>query len=320
MKPSREFGINTPWEPRKGTLAAQRVKVFDECKSSLTEPFMKCAGGKNRLVRDLFKLLPSKYEGYVDVTLGGGALPYALASCAMLPAPAKVELNDLCSATMLAYAKLAEDSVDFDRQLKALQEEYNNRRGHLVWFDLRKKWETAEGDKALHPAEMVFLRRLAKGPWLYDKDGTLNITYNGWYQVDFDYTNLALCAEAFKGCNLHCLDYSAIEVAVNDLVYVDPPSIDAPPTFFDPREFTTEDQRNILARCAEWSEGGAQVIYSNLCCDTTLAWVRDIWPKAVVFRVKPFVKYASVSHDKRHRGDLIAIGGYDPIAIMSDAL
>ncbi|KJU82402.1 D12 class N6 adenine-specific DNA methyltransferase domain protein, partial [Candidatus Magnetobacterium bavaricum] len=42
------------------------------------KPFLKWAGGKTRLLPELLKYVPGKYERYIDPFVGGGALFFHL--------------------------------------------------------------------------------------------------------------------------------------------------------------------------------------------------------------------------------------------------
>ena len=74
-------------------------KIFDECPQK-AKPFLKWAGGKRQLIKQLTELAPKKFNNYFEPFLGGGALFFELSKQSKIK---KCYLNDSNTTLINAY-------------------------------------------------------------------------------------------------------------------------------------------------------------------------------------------------------------------------
>jgi len=254
----------------KGSLGAYREKrgnVKDTesptplC-SDLLRPFLRWAGGKQKLVRSLLAFAPSSdgFKTYYEPFFGAGAMFFALQ-------PANAVLSDINSELMNCYEQVARyphavghllrlyaksDSPDFFYGVRALAVED---------LSLRQR-----------AARFIYLNKAAfNGIYRVSKAGKFNVPYGPSFKGPAIPSTeaLTLAAKCLRKAKILSGDFEQIMSLAEDgdFVYLDPPypprSETAYFTHYSVNRFGWDEQIRLARVFCELSERGCYVMLSN---------------------------------------------------------
>jgi DNA adenine methylase len=312
MRNSKTLKIYTLPPLRPGSLNYDRLYAFDDRQSQTIRPFTKQAGGKRRLIREFITILPTEITGYVDGTVGGAPIFFALQSLGWLDST-QVVLNDIDPELMNAYRDVRDHLKELIENLKYYERLYKNK-GSNAYYRIVKEWNEGNRDTA----RFIFLRALAyNGLFRYNQSGELNSPCASYEHLNFDLRNMERASKALKGvelANFHFKDMATSEALIRDkkhIKYFDPP-YDQTFTNYTPEGFNDDDQTRLIEVCAELARAGHRVIYSQANTDKVKKWISDIWPTAAIFKVYPFSSIAASGDARRNRNELLVIDGFEP--------
>ncbi|MEH6537752.1 MAG: Dam family site-specific DNA-(adenine-N6)-methyltransferase [Psychroserpens sp.] len=176
------------------------------------KPFLRWAGGKKWLLKDLDKFLPKKgFNNYHEPFLGGGAIFFNLNP------QKKSYLNDLNSELIDTYQSIKDDVESVIQELK----KFNNTES--CYYDVRSKKYRKESRKA---ARFIFLNQTSfNGIYRVNLKGEYNVPF-GYRKKDFfEPDNLRLVSKCLANTDMSKDDFSKTinNVKEEDLVFLDPP-------------------------------------------------------------------------------------------------
>ena len=225
--------------------------------SAEPRPFLRWAGSKRALLKQMVASLPSQFGTYYEPFLGSGALFFLLC-------PSQGFLSDKCSELITVYTTIR-DSVDaIVRHLKPLKPDRD------LFYAIRN--HPSRG-KLKHVADFLYLNKTCwNGLYRVNSAGRFNVPYGmpkSESIVDFD--NLRACAQVLQapGVTLGACDFAEAltHVKEGDLVYLDPPYVTRHNNngFTDYNEtlFSWEDQKRLAKRARALAERGAYVLVTN---------------------------------------------------------
>ena len=144
-------------EPERLVARAERTL------SALPRPFLRWAGSKQRLLRQLVPLLPPSYNTYFEPFVGAGSLFFLLQ-------PTRAVLGDTCSELIETYRAVASDS-DGVKHLSDL-----NPLDRTQYYLVRTDRATAPIPRA---AEFIYLNRAGwNGLYRVNSRGEFNVPYS----------------------------------------------------------------------------------------------------------------------------------------------
>jgi DNA adenine methylase len=255
-------------------------------------PFLKWAGGKRQLLRDLRRFVPPAIGAYHEPFLGSGALFFDLWKTGALRG-VPCHLGDANADLIGVYRALAAETKVVIAELRKLSVLHANG-GADAYYKVRDQLFNPQRRARLgRPAGEVYSPRLA-AMFIY-----LNRTgYNGLFRLnasgDFNvpagrYANPRICDEdklrsaaavlGAEGVTLRVQSFTEVEPAARpgDLVYFDPPyaplSATARFTAYTALSFSDEDQRTLQALVIRLARRGCAVIVSN----STAPVVQDLY-------------------------------------------
>jgi DNA adenine methylase len=175
------------------------------------KPFLRWAGGKNWLVKDIEKYLPKRgFNKYVEPFLGGGAIFFHLA-------PNHGVLSDLNGDLIHAYKVLKDDVNSVINELAR----YKNT--EAFYYAIRERKPRTDIKKA---ARFIYLNQTSF-------NGIYRVNLKGEYNVPFGYRNknflqpenLIQASELLQNLSLLERDFrdSLNDISKGDLVFLDPP-------------------------------------------------------------------------------------------------
>jgi len=178
----------------------------------IDKPIFRWAGGKNWLLRDLHKFLPSSFNNYHEPFFGGGSVFF------YLKPKRKSYLSDKNDDLMNTYHVIqnnVEEVITILKQFKNTKEEY---------YRIRDQEFQSAVEKT---AKFIYLNRFCfNGLYRVNLNGIYNVPYGfKKYKQLFDYERLRKASLLFKNAFLSSEDFevSLKRIEAGDLVFLDPP-------------------------------------------------------------------------------------------------
>lgn len=182
----------------------------------MNKPFLKWAGGKTQLLKNIRELYPSNINTYYEPFIGGGAVFFDLA-------PNKYLISDSNPELINAYKMVASKPNEIIQQLS------NMKNTPEFFYELRLlKYESLDNVSAA--ARTIYLNRTCfNGLYRVNKNGEFNVPYGKYKNPDFIQKDRIIdCSKLLKSRSIKCMDFRSfdeLEFDKNDFVFFDPPYV-----------------------------------------------------------------------------------------------
>jgi DNA adenine methylase len=264
----------------------------------MTEPFLKWAGSKRRLLPALRRFYPTHFSSYYEPFLGGGAVFFDIKPAGV------VHLSDANPDLIATYVAIRDEPEMVIRQLQTLPvtptkyDEIRNTPG--MPFRL-----TAEQNRIWTAVRFLYINRVGfNGLWRLNKSGQVNTPYG---KPDFTHVTdqlppdrIRACSKALQGVHVKAQPWtkslSEPFIGPDSFVYVDPP-YDGAFTGYTAAGFTSADQTRLRERLDVIRKTGATVVASN--SDTP--FIRDLYKDWHVYKVDV---HRSIAGGSKGRGTI----------------
>jgi DNA adenine methylase len=252
------------------------------------KPFLKWPGGKRRLVSNLLRLAPKRFNRYFEPFLGSGALFFGLSTKRAVLGDVNVELIE-------CYVQLRNNCESVIGELRKL------RNSEIDFYRIRKRNPTQAAARA---ARFIYLVRLAfNGIYRVNRStGHFNVPYGGRSQlVVLQEEQLRLASHKLKQARLVAGDFEKAVVTAKegDFVYLDPPYTLAHANNgfvrYNTRLFSWKDQVRLAECATRLARDGVAVIVSN----ATHPSILELYPG---FRCIHIQRSSQVAAHAVHRG------------------
>lgn len=258
--------------------ADKRTFRYEKDEHIEIKPFIKWAGGKGQLIRELAKLIPADGEKvitkYAEPFIGGGALLFNILSKFNFE---KVYISDINSELINAYNIIKSDVEALIELLSKMQKEYlpmSEFDRKVYYYNARNEFNELypHMDNAVKKAALfIFLNKTCfNGLYRVNKKGKFNVPMGAYKNPTIcDAKNLYNVHYALQNVTIVCGDYSLSErfIDKDTLVYLDPPyrpiSDTANFTSYTANVFNDNDQIRLAEFVEQISEKGAKMILSN---------------------------------------------------------
>jgi DNA adenine methylase len=235
-------------------------------------PFLKWAGGKRKLLEDIFKLAPRSFDRYLEPFLGGGAVALALGYHPML-------LND-SNADLINTFRVVRDDLD---TLISLLDAHLQRHSEDYFYAVRaqKLDDLSPSEQA---ARFIYLNKTCfNGLYRVNRFGQFNVPHGRYDNpVLYDRDNLLAASHVLLRAELYAEDYAVFlkqHAQPGDFIYLDPPYVPISQYSdfkrYTKEQFREEDQRSLAQLYNELVELGAYPVLSNSYSETTLSLYAD---------------------------------------------
>ena len=232
-------------------------------KNKLVQPFLKWAGGKRQLLKEIRKYLPKIHGTYYEPFLGGGAVLFDIQ-------PKKAVVNDVNSEVINVYRVIKEDVNGLIEDLKTHKNESD------YFYQIRELDRTPEFENlsALKKASrIIYLNKTCY-------NGLFRVNSQGQFNVPFGrYKNPNIVNEVVLRAINHYLNKNNVTILnkdfedvlqtvdKNDFVYVDPPydpvSDSSSFTGYTLYGFDKKEQVRLKGVCDELNSKGCKFLLSN---------------------------------------------------------
>lgn len=222
-------------------------------------PFIKWAGGKSRLLSSLLPHVPLQFRRYHEPFLGGGAMLFAVAGRAELPAIA----TDLNEELVNAW-QVVRDAPDrlCDRLLG-----YAARDSEQFYYEVRGLRFEVAVDRAAH---FLYLNRTAwNGLYRVNRWGEFNVPWGARRFSPLAQDTLSGVAASLADTTIEAVDFRASleRPEGGDFVYLDPPYLKVSDTSkfngYTQRRFRAADLADLAGILRELTDRGVRWLLSN---------------------------------------------------------
>ena len=229
--------------------------------SGVAKPFIKWAGGKTSLLKELIIRKPTHYQRYIEAFAGGAALFFALQ-------PTEAILIDTNSDLISTYKTVRDNCNGLIKELKKHQYErdhYYEMRDvdrssrYNRWSDLKKA------------ARLIYLNKSCyNGLYRVNSKGQFNVPFGRYSNPRIvDQRNLKACSLALANCDIRQASFELVEKLAKkgDFIYFDPPymplSKTANFTSYSAEGFNEAKQEALLRLCQRLSKKKINFMLSN---------------------------------------------------------
>lgn len=263
-------------------------------------PFLKWAGGKRRLLAEIFYRFPQEYGTYWEPFAGGGAVFFGLS-------PARAVVSDINAELIRAYTALRDNVHGVISCLRR----HVPTEAHFYRVRSQQPHGLTDTEAA---ARMIYLNHTCfNGLYRVNRRGEFNVSFGRYTNPTIcDLPNLLAVSQALRGVDLRlqCVFTIEDDVEPGDLVYFDPPydPVSATASFvgYTRGGFGREEQVRLAEMFARLANRGVHVVLSN--ADT--AFVRSLYGD---FRIDTVAAHRAINSRPDRRGPvaevIISAGG-----------
>ena len=220
------------------------------------KPILKWAGGKRRMLPELIKCFPKKFNRYLEPFIGGGALFFFINKNNSIISDTNKELINL-------YKEISKNPKKIIKNLK----KYKNNKD--FFYNIRKSVPNNLTDKA---CRTIYLNRTCfNGLYRVNKKGEFNVPFANNKNVRLiDENNLLKVSKLLKKTKILNLSYDLLlkkYAKKNDLIFLDPPYLPIS-KYSDFKRYTKEqfylgDHKKLANLFEELHKKGCYLILTN---------------------------------------------------------
>lgn len=256
-----------------------RITRYNKNDEITVKPFLKWAGGKGQLIKEIEKYYPfekGKITKYAEPFVGGGAVLFDILSKYNME---EVYISDINAELINTYVIIRDHIDELVKLLIKYQNEYvpldkDNRKNYYI--EKRNRFNNIkvndkESENIEKAALMIFLNKTCfNGLYRVNRKGLFNVPMGAYKNpLICNEKNLIAVSEKLKNVKIVCGDYKKSDnfIDENTFVYFDPPyrplTDTANFTAYTENLFDDEKQIELANFVNKISEKGAMVVVSN---------------------------------------------------------
>ena len=200
----------------------------------IAKPFLKWAGGKTQLIKDIERTLPTKITKekftFIEPFVGSGAVLFWMLN--NFPKLEKAVINDINEDLINTYKTIASNPKELISILEILQNEFHNLEGSeenkkLYYYQKRELYNTRKEEQRGQAALFIFLNRTCfNGLYRVNSKNLYNVPMGGYKKPTIcDKENILAVSNALQKVEILNGDFEqTLDYANNNsLFYFDPP-------------------------------------------------------------------------------------------------
>jgi len=265
---------------------------------AIPHPFLKWAGGKGQLLREIWPLVPPQYGRYFEPFMGGGALFFAMA-------PTWASLSDVNAELVDCFCVVRDDVEELVNRLRPLS--YNRE----DYYRMRSQ-EPRRLSAIDRAARTIFLNRTGfNGLFRVNSSGGFNVPFGRHTNPQIcDAENLRACSVALRAATIATRDFATIldEVQKGDFVYLDPPYARTTKTSFTAYSasgFGWDEHVRLARVCSRLGDIDCQFVLSN----ADLPEVRHLYERFSMISVPASRRINARADGRGLVNELLVFGG-----------
>ena len=230
------------------------------------KPFVKWAGGKRQIIKELLKRVPNEFNTYYEPFVGGGALFFELS-------PKKAVISD-SNKELINIFKCLKDENEYGLMIKELNKHEKNHSKEYYYkvrdIDRDKiKYNKLSTNKKA--ARAIYLNKACfNGLYRVNSNNEFNVPFNNKLSINtYEGQNLGIIHSYLNFNNISILDLdfeNAVKNAIKgDFIYFDPPYDSETETFnsYTKEGFGKDEQIRLSKVFKSLDKKGCYVMLSN---------------------------------------------------------
>ena len=227
-------------------------------------PFVKWAGGKRQLLKEIRTRMPEKYNRYFEPFVGGGAVLFDLM-------PEVAHVNDINKALINSYLQIKNAPEAFLKAIGKLDGEMWED-GKEYYYHLRDNYngKLMRGEYDVEAAALfVFLNKHCfNGLYRVNGKGLFNVPYNNSRRDSVDKDAILRTSEYLQKVKITAGDFEEAceDAKKDDFVFIDSPYAPLNPTSFESytkEGFDVENHRRLAGLYDELTTRGCYCMLTN---------------------------------------------------------
>jgi DNA adenine methylase len=244
----------------------------------IAKPFLKWAGGKTQLIKDIEKSLPqeitSKGFTYIEPFVGSGAVLFWMLE--NFPKMEKAVINDINADLINTYNVIAQQPNELISILKQFQEEFHSFDSDIeakkeYYYNKRSLFNKRKEEQSGQAALFIFLNRTCfNGLFRVNRKNEFNVPIGSYKKPTIcDTENILAVSKVLQKVEILCGDYTDTVKSANEntFFYFDPPykPLSETSSFnsYAKDEFNDEEQIRLRDFCTRLEELGHKWMLSN---------------------------------------------------------
>lgn len=244
----------------------------------VAKPFLKWAGSKRQLIRDIEKVLPhdviKKDFIYIEPFVGSGAVLFWILN--KYSNIKKAVINDINEELINVYKTIASKPNELISILRILQNEFYSLSNNIeakkeYYYSKRELYNSRKEEKIVQSALFIFLNKTCfNGLYRVNRNNEFNVPMGSYKKpIILDERNILAANEALQKVEILCGDYeNTLNYAEhNTLFYLDPPYKPLSKTSnfnsYSQYEFDDKEQIRLSNFCDKIDKLGHKWILSN---------------------------------------------------------
>jgi DNA adenine methylase len=228
-----------------------------------TRPFLRWAGGKQKIVNSLLENAPSHnlINDYYEPFLGAGSLFFSNGF-------SKGVISDVNSDLVNAYNQIKNNYISVDRNLKSFNKNFKKNKD--FYYQIRSDFNSHRNQSSIIQASrFIFLIHTNyNGMYRLNRKGEYNVPVGKIKPCIPNFEHLKSVSDKLENVEIRCSSYENIllEVQPRDFIYLDPPY---PPydwanqqNQYTLNKFTKENHEEVSKFANELSDRGCYVMIS----------------------------------------------------------
>lgn len=225
--------------------------------------FLKWAGGKRRILKDLEPLFPPRIERYFEPFLGAGSVFFFIKRKYN---PKFCEISDINEDLIETYKAVR----DFPHDLIKYLEYFRKNDSEPFYYKVRQSFNTSSISGIKRAAAFVYLNKTCfNGLYRVNSKNEFNVPYGKYEKPKvFERESILLANKLLRDVNIVCQDYRKIssKIKEGDFVYLDPCYDPIKKTSFvqyTPERFSSGDRLKLFKFITTLKERNAKILLSN---------------------------------------------------------
>ncbi|MDR2107273.1 MAG: DNA adenine methylase [Holosporaceae bacterium] len=221
------------------------------------KPFVKWAGGKRGIIKELISRLPKTFTDYYEPFVGGGALFFAICN-----ERREYYISDININLMIAYQIIKVNLKELIEKLKL------HEKNHSKEYYYRIRERLHDEDPVSRSANFIYLLKTCyNGLHRVNRKGEFNTPFGDYKNpVIVDSDNLEAVHNSLQKAAITYSDYLNITPSEGDFVYFDPPYSKLNPSSFvkyDSSGFSETNQEDLRNFAESLDKKGVKFMISN---------------------------------------------------------
>lgn len=251
----------------------------EQSKSIVAKPFVKWAGGKGSLVKQLKEYLPSDFVEQQDITyvepfVGGGAMLFYMLS--HYPNIKRAIINDINEDLINCYLLIKNNPAKLISMLQLINNEYNQLvsidEKKRYYYNMREKYNNDNFNNEERLACFIFLNKTCfNGLYRVNAEGKFNVPFGKYKRPKICDEKLIMADhKILQKVDIYFGEYRNITRHIGrryNFIYIDPPyrplSESACFIEYTHNVFDDTEQEKLKAYCDRLTQMGCKIMQSN---------------------------------------------------------